>query len=202
MYPINRIIAARITDHGISRRELAKKIYHKKAEKGLKIINDFLYNDRYNPELVQQLLQYVPVESYIVEAFLEAGEQIKRLNDKLAEERSKQSEQRAIRKQMKNFEPKLIRIPAEFEATEKAKKSMFRKYPLEIYVFTKDEIQKLSWKAQLELVKELILEDFALYGNKKFTPYDITGYVFHKEYFEKYEFNVEGELTYFDNRLD
>lgn len=202
MYPINKILAARMTDHGISKREIAKKLFHKKIDKGLKIINDFLYNDSYNPELCEQLLKIVPVEGYIVEAFTEAGIEIKRLSDILAAEREKQKELRSIQRQMKQFEPKLIRIPGEFEATERAKKTIFNKFPLEIQIFDRDEIYKLSKVEQFEYIKSLLLEDFAYYGNKKFTPYDIVGYVFHKEYFEKYEFNVEGEITFDDNRMD
>ncbi|MBK8663101.1 MAG: hypothetical protein IPN18_15405 [Ignavibacteriales bacterium] len=81
-------------------------------------------------------------------------------------------------------------------------KTIFNKFPLEIQIFDRDEIYKLSKVEQFEYIKSLLLEDFAYYGNKKFTPYDIVGYVFHKEYFEKYEFNVEGEITFDDNRMD
>ncbi len=203
MYPLNKIIAARMTDNGISKKKLAEAIFPGKVSKGIKVISDFLYNDRYNPELAEKILKIVPVEAYIVEAFTLAGEQIKSLHDRLEEEREKQKEIRATKRKMKNFSPVLSRIAEEIPGeTEKAKKRVLGKYPLEVEEFDGKQFYSLSKEEQFAQVKELILEDFATFGGKKNVPYNITGYIFRREYFERYIFNSEGEITDSNNWLD
>ncbi len=203
MYPLNKIIAARMTDHGISKKKLAEALFPGKVSKGIKQISDFLYNDRYNPELAEKILQKIPVEAYIVEAFTQAGEQIKDLQNRLEEEREKQKEIRATTRKMKNFSPVLSRIVDEVPGeTEKAKKRVLGKYPLEVEEFDAKHFYSLSKEEQFALVKELILEDFANFGGKKHVPYEITGYIFRREYFERYIYNTDGEITDGDNWLD
>jgi len=203
MYPLNRIIAARMTDHGISKMEIARALFPKKPGKGVAVISDFLYNDRYNPELAEQLLKFVPVEPYIVEAFTQAGEQIKHLHDRLDSERVRQKELNARRRKMKNFSPVLLRIAGEIPGeTERAKKLVLGKYPLEVEVFDARYFPDLSKEEQFARVKELILEDFATFGTRKHVPYDIVGYLFRKGLYERYEYNTLGEITNDDNRFD
>ena len=203
MYPLNKIIAARMTDHGISKREIARALFPKKQSKGVAIISDFLYNDRYNPELAEQLLKFVPVEPYIVEAFTQAGEQIKYLHDRLDSEREKQKELNARRRRMKNFSPVLLRIAGEIPGeNERARKLVLGKYPLEVEEFDARHFLDLSKEEQFARVKELILEDFATFGSRKHVPYEIVGYVFRRGLYERYEYNTLGEITNDDNRFD
>lgn len=192
LYPVVQVIKNKVEELGITDNELAVKADLKDIEKGSSEIRDLLNGDTFDYKLVLKLLEVLPIDKAMATLTLEDTEFVFTLDRRILKkfERIKIYENELNRRE--NFYPFIYRITSLTEPNDPELSAVYA-HVMKYETITWG-INKLSYDAQIQTIRQMIIEDFKRLKGKLDFYGDITGYYYRKDYDTSLEFDTKGNL--------